>query len=120
VGQSASIGFVGRLRCTTAAPKTLVHQARKLRQDTTTMSSKKSSGSVKKVEPETFNTRDIVLGKLRGWPAWPGMVSIVHCFFCDFWRFLAALVPSGPLVLNDCRRALGSITPSESVLTTLE
>ncbi|KAJ7907375.1 hypothetical protein B0H13DRAFT_2273696 [Mycena leptocephala] len=38
------------------------------------MSSKKSSSSVKKVEPETFNPRDIVLGKVRGWPAWPGMV----------------------------------------------
>lgn len=73
----------------------MVHQARK-RQKDTTMSSKKSSGSVKKVELETFNTRDIVLGKVRGWPAWPGMVSIVQGFYCDLWAFLAALVPSGP------------------------
>ncbi|KAJ7640645.1 hypothetical protein B0H17DRAFT_1339250 [Mycena rosella] len=51
----------------------MVHRVRKLRQDTT-MSSKKSSGSVKKVKPETFNMRDIVLGKVLGWPPWPGMV----------------------------------------------
>ncbi|KAJ6553308.1 hypothetical protein B0H19DRAFT_1156151 [Mycena capillaripes] len=38
------------------------------------MSSKKSSSSTKKVEPETFHTRDIVLAKIRGFPTWPGMV----------------------------------------------
>ncbi|KAJ7452213.1 hypothetical protein FB451DRAFT_696180 [Mycena latifolia] len=38
------------------------------------MSAKKTSGSAKKSEPETFDTRDVVLGKIRGFPAWPGMV----------------------------------------------
>ncbi|KAJ7633868.1 hypothetical protein DFH06DRAFT_1303285 [Mycena polygramma] len=40
------------------------------------MSAKKGStgSSAKKVEPEMFDTRDIVLAKVRGFPAWPGMV----------------------------------------------
>ncbi|KAJ7748220.1 hypothetical protein DFH07DRAFT_830462 [Mycena maculata] len=38
------------------------------------MSAKKSSSSAKKSEPETFDTREVVLGKIRGFPAWPGMV----------------------------------------------
>ncbi|KAJ6528505.1 hypothetical protein B0H19DRAFT_1385181 [Mycena capillaripes] len=38
------------------------------------MSAKKSSSSAKKVEPETFDTREIVLAKVRGFPPWPGMV----------------------------------------------
>ncbi|KAJ7082124.1 hypothetical protein C8R44DRAFT_823154 [Mycena epipterygia] len=38
------------------------------------MSAKKSSTSAKKSEPETFETRDVVLGKIRGFPAWPGMI----------------------------------------------
>ncbi|KAJ6580360.1 hypothetical protein DFH09DRAFT_1145840 [Mycena vulgaris] len=38
------------------------------------MSAKKSSSSAKKVEPETFATREVVLAKVRGFPAWPGMI----------------------------------------------
>ncbi|KAJ7605270.1 hypothetical protein DFH06DRAFT_1253123 [Mycena polygramma] len=37
------------------------------------MSAKRSSSSAKKVV-ELFETRDIVLAKVRGFPAWPGMV----------------------------------------------
>ncbi|KAF7343094.1 Tudor/PWWP/MBT [Mycena venus] len=38
------------------------------------MSAKKSSTSAKKIEPETFDTREVVLAKVRGFPPWPGMV----------------------------------------------
>ncbi|KAJ7441521.1 hypothetical protein B0H11DRAFT_2096109 [Mycena galericulata] len=38
------------------------------------MSAKKSGSSAKKSEPETFDTREVVLGKIRGFPPWPGMV----------------------------------------------
>ncbi|KAJ7085161.1 hypothetical protein B0H15DRAFT_931873 [Mycena belliarum] len=38
------------------------------------MSAKKSSTSAKKSESESFDLRDIVLGKIRGFPPWPGMV----------------------------------------------
>ncbi|KAJ7167101.1 hypothetical protein C8R46DRAFT_1096045 [Mycena filopes] len=38
------------------------------------MSGKKTSSSAKKAEPETFEARDVVLGKIRGFPPWPGMV----------------------------------------------
>ncbi|KAJ7659476.1 hypothetical protein B0H17DRAFT_1096092 [Mycena rosella] len=39
------------------------------------MSAKKSSSSAaKKAEMESFETRDVVLGKIRGFPPWPGMV----------------------------------------------
>ncbi|KAJ6517310.1 hypothetical protein C8R47DRAFT_1086941 [Mycena vitilis] len=38
------------------------------------MSAKKSNGGAKKAEQETFDTRDVVLGKVRGFPAWPGMI----------------------------------------------
>ncbi|KAJ7150147.1 hypothetical protein C8R43DRAFT_1006428 [Mycena crocata] len=38
------------------------------------MSAKKSSTSAKKAQPETFDTREVVLGKIRGFPPWPGMV----------------------------------------------
>ncbi|KAJ7645008.1 hypothetical protein B0H17DRAFT_458673 [Mycena rosella] len=38
------------------------------------MSAKKASNSAKKAEVEAFDTGEIVLGKLRGFPPWPGMV----------------------------------------------
>ncbi|KAJ7664661.1 hypothetical protein DFH06DRAFT_326370 [Mycena polygramma] len=38
------------------------------------MSAKKSNNGAKKAEQETFDTRDVVLGKVRGFPAWPGMI----------------------------------------------
>ncbi|KAJ7651766.1 hypothetical protein B0H17DRAFT_1102091 [Mycena rosella] len=38
------------------------------------MSAKKTSASAKKTEVEMFDTREVVLGKLRGFPPWPGMV----------------------------------------------
>ncbi|KAJ7150154.1 hypothetical protein C8R43DRAFT_1006439 [Mycena crocata] len=38
------------------------------------MSAKKSNSSSKKAEPETFHKREVVLGKIRGFPPWPGMV----------------------------------------------
>jgi hypothetical protein len=45
------------------------------------MSAKKSNGSAKKAgsanaEPENYDTRDVVLGHVRGFPPWPGMVGI--------------------------------------------
>ncbi|KAJ6503736.1 hypothetical protein C8R45DRAFT_973612 [Mycena sanguinolenta] len=38
------------------------------------MSAKKSGSSAKKADPEVFETREVVLGKIRGFPPWPGMV----------------------------------------------
>ncbi|KAJ7026358.1 hypothetical protein C8F04DRAFT_1190562 [Mycena alexandri] len=49
------------------------------------MSAKKSSNSVKKSEPETFDAREVVLGKIRGFPPWPGMVSSTSPNFLDFF-----------------------------------
>lgn len=55
------------------------------------MSAKRSSTSAKKsVDPETFDTRDVVLGKIRGFPPWPGMVSRVVGVYCS----IRALYPS--------------------------
>ncbi|KAJ7620812.1 hypothetical protein DFH06DRAFT_1341287 [Mycena polygramma] len=59
------------------------------------MSAKKSSSSAKKVDVETFETRDIVLAKVRGFPAWPGMVSRRRPILCDIWGFLGPWVISG-------------------------
>ncbi|KAF8186138.1 hypothetical protein K438DRAFT_1973505 [Mycena galopus ATCC 62051] len=51
------------------------------------MSAKKSSTSAKKVEPEVFDTREVVLAKVRGFPPWPGMVSSAPSACSDFLRF---------------------------------
>ncbi|KAJ6618986.1 hypothetical protein B0H10DRAFT_2217264 [Mycena sp. CBHHK59/15] len=39
------------------------------------MSAKKSSSGAKKSDLETFAAREVVLGKVRGFPPWPGMVG---------------------------------------------
>ncbi|CAK5269618.1 unnamed protein product, partial [Mycena citricolor] len=49
----------------------------KLNRDTQTMSAKKSgtkTASAKEEEEKTFEYREVVLGKMRGFPPWPAMV----------------------------------------------
>lgn len=48
--------------------------------------SKKASKSEK--ESATYETRDIVLGKVRGYPPWPGMVRRRVCCCCPRLRLL--------------------------------
>ena len=36
-------------------------------------------GAKNQTKEQTYEIRDVVLAKVRGFPAWPGMVSAVFC-----------------------------------------
>ena len=57
------------------------------------MSKKGGKGQTKEIKDQSYNVRDVVLAKIRGYPPWPGMVRPPRIPFTRLRRLQTSFSP---------------------------